>query len=303
VSAGGPRARRAAEKLVRTVQAGTATSAIARAGRILIQRAQQRAIHYQAGGFWRALHAVIREMTTLVPLLRETFDYGPRQEVGLAMRLLEAFADQPEVQRWAAEVLRGRGYQVVAPGEEESPPRRPPREGKPHAVIVGGVRYPADHPLVTGEMLQTPESSNVYSYGYDLETRSLYVRFKAPVEHRGGRSFALGRPHVPGPLYRYFNVPPEVFLRMHASRSKGDAVWDLLRIRGTVSGHRYDYALVGITQGYVPRKATLGVEGEWFLEREVVGRSGRVYRSRPARLVRPLPERGLPDRGWPDRGI
>ncbi len=79
----------------------------------------------------------------------------------------------------------------------------------------------------------------------------------------------------PGSLYRYANVTPEEFLTLLAANSKGDWVWDHLRIRGTWSGHQKDYELVGVEGGYVPRKATVRRNPqnkqleEWFVPRRV----------------------------------
>src|SRR5690606_22503386 len=110
--------------------------------------------------------------------------------------------------------------------------------------VEGKSRFPVDHPIVTGEMIDTPHSSNVHSFGYDVEHQYLYVRFNAPA-HEGVRT------HSAGPIYRYHNVPARIFLAMMSAPSKGTFIWDSIRERGTVSGHKYDYALVGITNGYV----------------------------------------------------
>lgn len=95
-------------------------------------------------------------------------------------------------------------------------------------------------------------SSNVHSIGFRYENRdigTLLVRYLAelPNGRRGG----------PGPLYEYFKVPSILFERFKQAGSKGKFVWDNLRIRGTKSGHKFQYDLSGITQGYVPRRAQL----------------------------------------------
>lgn len=65
-----------------------------------------------------------------------------------------------------------------------------------------------------------------------------------------------------GSTYAYYGVAPDVFSRMKGSASKGKFVWDTLRIRGTVYGHRYRYSLVaGQVAGtggkpYIPRRAS-----------------------------------------------
>lgn len=105
------------------------------------------------------------------------------------------------------------------------------------------------------------DSSNVHSYGYDPDSQTLYVRFRNKTKV--------------GALYAYYHVPPEIYKKLDAAGSKGGAVWDLLRERGTVHGHKFDYRLVGIRGGYVPRKATVkGLKPRDFKKR------GKVYSSK-----------------------
>jgi len=178
-------------------------------------------------------------------------------------------------------------------------------------------RFPLDHPIVTGEMV-TARSSNVHSFGYDIESSYLYVRFLGYI--RGNRG-PDGRPlrGGPGSLYRYRNVTPEEFLGLLAANSKGEWVWDHLRIRGTWSGHQKDYELVGVMDEYVPRKATVirdprtGQLQEMLLRRRVRSLGGGwLESSLPNEIVgeppwgqvdRGQPDRGEPDRGLPDRGM
>lgn len=47
-----------------------------------------------------------------------------------------------------------------------------------------------------------------------------------------------------GSIYVYFGVPFDVARAMYGASSYGKAVWSLLRERGTVYGHQYEYALV-----------------------------------------------------------
>lgn len=143
-------------------------------------------------------------------------------------------------------------------------------------------RFPKTHPIATGEMLAGFKSSNVYAFGYDQRNAFLYVRFKDREDDNN-----LGGP---GPIYLYRDVPPEIFLKMMAAPSKGTFIWDSIRYRGTVSGHRYDYALVGVQGGYVPRKAVLTARGEEYQPRMVKSLSANKWlRSRRgAQLVRPL---------------
>lgn len=186
----------------------------------------------------------------------------------------------------AKQLLEGHGYEVKqAPAKKEKTyPGGVPKttsRGLPRKVVdidVGGAtrRFPVEHPIVTKRMVLTPESSNVYSYQYDVDTWTLYIRFQSHI-HAGG----------PGSMYAYSNVPPDIFLKMHTAPSKGGFVWDYIRIRGTVSGHRYDYRLYAVRDNYVPRKATMTANGEMFLPRSIkVKRVGtgkiRVLKSGPA---------------------
>ncbi len=137
-----------------------------------------------------------------------------------------------------------------------------------------------------------PSSSNVYSFQYfrrpAMATGILYVTFRAHAVKgakegrttRGGRSSKrqlmggrtggklegrqVGRTNLgqAGSTYAYYGVAPGVFNSMKSAASKGKFVWDQLRIRGTVYGHRYRYSLVkGQTAGtggkpYIPRRAS-----------------------------------------------
>lgn len=121
-----------------------------------------------------------------------------------------------------------------------------------------GYYEPGTQALIDRE-IETPHSSNVYSFVYQPETRRdgiLYVTFKA---WQPGQK---DRPHSAGPTYAYYNVPLKIYLRFaaDAQASPGGAVWDHLRQRGTIYGHHYPYRLVSgsptSTGAYVARKAT-----------------------------------------------
>tara|TARA_Y100000310_G_scaffold322161_1_gene380828 strand:+ start:2705 stop:3898 length:1194 start_codon:yes stop_codon:yes gene_type:complete len=155
------------------------------------------------------------------------------------------------------------------------------------------MHVPAGHPLITGNMVRAVGSSNVHSYGYDYDSAFLYVRFLGV----GKGGIREGR----GPLYRYSNVEPEKFIALHNSTSKGTWIWDDLRIRGTVSGHQKDYALVGITGNYVPRKATINARGEEvFQKRRIKTTKNRWLESRETELA-PVSLSGV-NRRWQGMG-
>ena len=172
-------------------------------------------------------------------------------------------------------------------------------------------RFGVDHPIVTGEMV-TARSSNVHSFGYDIESAYLYIRF---LGYLRGQRMVDGSPMRggPGSLYRYRDVTPEEFLSILAANSKGEWIWDNLRVRGTHSGHQKDYELVGVQSGYVPRKASVRLDPstgrlqEVFLSRRVRAMGGGWLTSAlPSEVAGDVPwgqiDRGSPDRGSPDRG-
>ena len=208
------------------------------------------------------------------------------------------------------------------PGEGRSRPgtQKRPAAGRRTVEVTmqgGGTRsFPKDHPIVTGAMVKAPRSTNVYAFGYDLTNAFLYVRFQSGGPEAGAprgvdksgtkRRPTANEPKGPkdqasakggkggqaGPLYRYAGVTPDEFLTLLRLKDKGGGrgpgkwVWDVLRIRGTVSGHRKDYALAGIIGDYVPRKATVmpaadgaGLE-EWYVQRTTETTSGRTVTSK-----------------------
>lgn len=184
----------------------------------------------------------------------------------------------------------------TSPGR--TPPNRtggqppPPIPGQPQSfprtVIPREPPKPGDVSEY-GEEIFTPQSSNVFSFSYyrqpGARNGTLYVTYKANsinpgsitsgTTTRGGRKSRTqnfgqlgrtvrGKKNERGPMYAYLNVPPIVFTGMKSAVSKGKFVWDKLRIRGTIYGHRFQYTLVQaqVTPGlgsagvYIPRKAT-----------------------------------------------
>jgi hypothetical protein len=176
----------------------------------------------------------------------------------------------------------GIGLQPRPRTQTQAPPPRPPSDTEP---TTG---FPEEQPDDL-EMVRV-QSSNVHSIGWVADrpgarSGTLYVRFLA---QEGSRRAG------PGALYEYRGVPVNVFTSFEDASSKGEFVWDNIRVRGTVSGHRYAYELVGIGgRGYIPRQAALrrGESGEYFLPRGFQGRRSA------------LPERKVHERGPnPQRG-
>lgn len=177
----------------------------------------------------------------------------------------------------------------------------PAEDGEWTTVQIGGRSrtYQNSDPIVSGEMIPV-ESSNVHSIGYifnyDNPMKGI-VKVRFLQKKRG--SNVMGQ----GPLYFYHGVHPDVFEAFRKAASKGVFVWDRFRVRGTKSGHRYQYELKGITDGYVPRQAKRFGDNEYFVQRQVRAKSTRTGQTRT--ITSQLPDRfaGRPQRGTPDIGV
>lgn len=155
-----------------------------------------------------------------------------------------------------------------------------------------------DWEAVMEGMRVTPGSSNVYGYYFEREARRtgiLYVTFKQQIQGTGARGDG------PGSTYAYYDVPVRKYqdFKRRSAESAGKAVWDYLRVRGTIWAHQHNYRLVQVTGDYVPRKATRKGYRERHLPVHGTGR--REYRrsTLPENLFL---DRGEPDRGAPDTG-
>lgn len=185
---------------------------------------------------------------------------------------------QPPAKLRPIPVTRGR---TDVPPAADPLPEPPPERLSDRQTAPAG-RFVRDIPI---DMIPVSGSSNVYAYGYDPVRHVLRVQFLASAVNgaslsktKGGQwrgtlgSTVTNQRHGPGPTYDYFDVPPSVFQRMVSAASKGKAVWDLLRVRGTIEGHQYRYTLAAAGQAnivgadggvtgqltYVPRQAVRG---------------------------------------------
>lgn len=222
---------------------------------------------------------------------------GGRKSYGdLPDEVLEALGGNTDASASDERRIGGRapGRGGTRPGGGNSP-AAPPIQSPPQSQRFPRVSGMNQEPPTEQEQEEwsdeflVPSSSNVYSYQYFRRAReatgTLYVTFRAANLNskaiskgttRKGRSTSRSqligkagktvtggaRPFEPGPRYAYLKVPPGIFSRIKDSWSKGGAVWDLLRVRGTVWGHKFEYTLVqgqvspGLGGAYVPRKAT-----------------------------------------------
>ena len=209
-------------------------------------------------------------------------------DLEIAKRLLE-LAGYTVTKRGTIEpVSRGLGRRLPSerfPGEQSPtrPGRRTVGDRTPPETAPGGAPPREGEESGYGEEIFTPQSSNVFSFSFKREARTrgtLYVTFKANTFHSGslsrgkgslggreqlhgaGGHTVSGKSNSRGAMYAYYDVPVVVYERMKRATSKGKFVWDELRVRGTIYGHKYTYQLV---QGqvapqhggvYIPRKAT-----------------------------------------------
>lgn len=292
-------------------------------------------------GMRRLLNQFLAELGPAGRMLRALTSAQGKGEIDQLVQMLQVFGFEvlpPALARKRGELITERGIEAAqqyleqmgakvtwpgdlpARGKEARLPfgipledaKGQPRQAVPLPMSEGPVqRFGMDHPIVTGEMVAA-QSSNVHSFGYDIESAYLYVRFLGYVRGQKGFDGQILRAG-PGSLYRYSSVTPEEFLSLLAANSKGNWVWDHLRIRGTWSGHQKDYELVGVMENYVPRKSTVrrnpltGQFEEMFVQRRVrsIG-GGWLSSALPTEVAGPLPwgevDRGEPDRGFPDRG-
>jgi hypothetical protein len=225
---------------------------------------------------------------------------GRLSGTGPGRPLMTSRFEMPPDAAEAQKLLEALGFTVTPPN------KKPPadteyvtmQDGRRVALKTRGkaLPYKFDDPILTGQMIKV-DSSNVHSIGFiydhdDPAQSVLKVRFLQTSRKSKDRK-------VPGPMYFYYRVPPEVFQRFRVAASKGKFVWDKLRIRGTVSGHQYQYDLKGIAEEYVPRKATRFGQNEYFVGRQVRVRSvqgapmGTRESQLPDQFVRTLaPSRG-----------
>jgi hypothetical protein len=218
---------------------------------------------------------------------------------------------QQRQQAQRREEERARRAAEAAKPAPEPTPRQPgagPEGKRLPREIVAETQQPTleqfTRDVIAGTMFEVRRSSNVHSIGFVVQSPTdregdLFVRFLGTA--------ADGTRAGPGPVYQYKGVPLDLFREFLVAASAGKFVWDHLRVRGTVSGHRFPYELVGIVGDYVPRQAGLrrGQPGEFFLRRTFTdtrynSKTGRLER---VKLTSRLPEQRVSMRGPnPGRG-
>ena len=193
-----------------------------------------------------------------------------------------------EIESAVEEALQQQGE--IVPARPEIPTRRDPVT---NIEPDDWRQFPPDKPTLEG--MFDVVSSNVHSIGYlhpgtHGGNGDMLVRFLGTSgKHRVG----------PGPLYRYRDVPVEVWNTFKYADSYGRAVWTDLRILGSVSGHQYAYDLEEAgSNGYVPRQAVVSKRGEigqYFVPRTL----GGVRSPLPQRKIGRAPRTTI--QGWDRR--
>jgi hypothetical protein len=141
--------------------------------------------------------------------------------------------------------------ETLSPDPASQPPLEEPYD---NIQLLGRDRSYDDSLQRVMDRMRIVQSSNVYGYYYEIETTPerggiLYVTFLGGEgEDRSG----------PGATYAYYDVPLEKYRRFQnaSAVSAGNAVWDYLRIRGTIWNHQHRYRLIQVSGDYIPRKAT-----------------------------------------------
>ena len=218
-------------------------------------------------------------------------------------------SQQSRQDEWMAEWFRRRQQELQAQDDQEDEIETLGRD----------YSYDEDDMALLSANAVEVQSSNVFSYFWQPESRStgiLYVTFLAPAP---GKNMPR---QGPGATYAYYGVTLSKFraFKEQAASSPGAAVWDHLRVRGTIFGHQVQYRLISVTGTYIPRKATArGFKTRYLKpvgrpsqvnarlpknatdrQRELERRGFRRSTLPPQEFARP--ERGNPDRGTPNRG-
>ncbi len=201
---------------------------------------------------------------------------------------------------WIAEYFRMRARQQEIDAQEE--------EFDDIETLGRSYDYDRDDYNLIRQGSTEVSSSNVFSYYWQPESKYsgiLYVTFLAP-------AVGKGQPRQgPGPTYAYFGVTSQKYnaFRRQAAESAGSAVWDHLRVRGSIFGHQVQYRLISVTGNYVPRKATAKGFKTRYLKpvgrpRQVNARLGSESLAQRGfqRSTLPSQDYGQPDRGGPERG-
>lgn len=138
----------------------------------------------------------------------------------------------------SAKILEALGKPQMAAFERDLAKRREAAAVKersisqtPEGLFISGKRR-----LVYGRDFRSsnPSAPAVYSVWYEPMETAFYVHFF---------DNSLGS-EEPGPVYRYLQVPEQEARMVYRAFSKGIAVWDYFRVRGSRTAHKRGYERV-----------------------------------------------------------
>lgn len=156
-------------------------------------------------------------------------------------------------------------------------------------------------------------SSNVYSYGFTLDSRTMGTLFVTFLDYTPKQFGGDGSRSGPGATYAYHDFPAAKFRAFEAmaASSAGGAVWDYCRVRHSKFEHQHTYQLIQVSGDYVPRKTTATgyrarVPASMARDRarikQLAPQPATFRRQLPKRNYSASPNRGEPNRGTPNRG-
>jgi len=173
------------------------------------------------------------------------------------------------------------------------------RRPKVELADSDGIRreYDIASPVVTGdETFVELMSEHVYSYSYQYDTSTLFVRYQ---------QYENGRRGGPGTAYEYYDISPEQFRALVNAPRKGVWIWDELRVRGSHQ-HQKNYQLTRWVNGYIPRQATTGyhdgMRADIYKPRNIEVAGGQWVKSDLSTQVVRTYGRGTAPDGAPNRG-
>ena len=121
---------------------------------------------------------------------------------------------------------RLRGHRGVAERSAKQPDLSPENVAKWEPI-----QEPEVEAFVHGNQILPVHSSNVESLQYFAEDKKLLVSF-------------LGKDGRPGSAYLYSNIQEHEALLFAAARSKGEMVWNMLRVRSSKTAHRKPFVRI-----------------------------------------------------------
>jgi hypothetical protein len=161
----------------------------------------------------------------------------------------------------------------VVEGDRRARTPRAPQHADEDLTPTFDVDPPEEEPLdisspensfLGGEVVYTPFSSNVYALQYINAEQILVIGY-------GGKT---DKPGIT--WYGYRPISPDHAIAFTHAGSVGGKVWDDLRVRGTVFGHKVEYFLMDGPSTHVPAWHRAGDES--ITAHGAVGRAGEPFK-------------------------